>query len=101
MATLALTAFVNHDRDQGAWWADFSQYLSPEALYTWDGVRADRVIASAITGDPVATAADATYVSVILPTDAGTYRLEMVKRVEGSTAGTWLVFEIVAPETAE
>lgn len=101
VAVAALTAFVYHARSQDEWWADFSRYLSPEALYTWDGVRADRVTASAIAGDPVATVADATFVSVIIPTDAGSYRLEMAKRVDGSTAGTWLVFEMIAPETAE
>lgn len=99
VAVAALTAFVNHGRSQEEWWADFSQYLSPEALYVWEGVRADRVSASAITGEPITTVVDGTFVTVILPTDAGSYRLDMAKRVsEAGSGGTWLVFEMTAPE---
>lgn len=100
VAVAALTAFVNHGRSQDEWWADFSQYLSPEALYVWEGVRADRVTAGAITGDPITSVVDGTFVTVILPTDAGSYRLDMAKRVsESGSGGTWLVFEMTAPGT--
>ncbi|WP_424937772.1 MULTISPECIES: hypothetical protein [Bacteria] len=98
VAVAALTAFVDHKRPQEQWWADFSQYLSPEALYVWEGVRADRVMASTITGDPVTTVVDGTFATVLLQTDAGGYRLDMTRRVSPeSTGGVWLVFEMTPP----
>lgn len=100
VAVAALTAFVDHERPQQEWWADFSQYLSPEALYVWEGVRADRVAANAVTGAAVTSVVDGTFVTVILPTDAGSYRLDIAKRVsEGGSGGAWLVFEMTAPGT--
>jgi hypothetical protein len=101
VALATMNAFVNHSRGQDEWWADFSQYLSPEALYVWEGTQADRVTASTITGDPVVSVVDGTFVSVIVPTNVGTYKLDMAMRVDESTAGTWLVFEMTAPETSE
>lgn len=100
VAIAALTAFVDHERPQEEWWADFSQHLFPEALYVWEGVRADRIAANAITGDPTTSVVDGTFVTVILPTDVGSYRLDMAKRVsEGGSGGAWLVFEMTAPES--
>lgn len=100
VAVATLTAFLDHERPQDEWWADFSQSLSPEALYVWEGVRADRVTATAITGDAIVSVASDRFVSVILPTGVGSYRFDMAKRVEQHTSdGVWLVFEMTAPVT--
>lgn len=98
VALKAVSAFVDHSRPQDVWWADFSQYLASDAVYVWEGTRAYRVPASKVTGDPVATYNSGTSVSVLVPTDAGQYRLDMIRRVEvGVSAGPWIVFAMTPP----
>lgn len=98
IAVKAMLAFTDHKRAQDVWWADFSQYLSPDAAYVWEGTRAVRVPASSVTGEPVTSVNSGTSVSVLVPTDAGQYRLDMIRRVEvGATGGPWLVFAMTLP----
>lgn len=64
----------------------------------WEGARADRVAATSVTGNGIVSVASDRFVSVILPTDAGSYRFDMVKRVDEDTSGgVWVVFEMAAP----
>lgn len=95
-----MAAFVAHTRSYDAWWADLSQYLTPEASVAWEFTDPRLIVASTITGPAsVFDAPSSTFVIVDVPTDAGSWRLELVKVVEvDAGAGVWKVFTLQPPE---
>lgn len=94
----AMTAYVQHHDDETAWWNGLSQYLSPEAKFVIEGTDPAQIPATRITGEAIATPASATSVSVLVPTDAGQYRLDMSTRGDEGEAGVWVVSGFTAPE---
>lgn len=94
----AMTAYVQHRDDETAWWNGLAPYLSPEAKYIIAGTDPTQIPATRLTGDAIATPASASSVSVLVPTDAGQYRLDMTTRGDDGTAGVWVVSGFTAPE---
>lgn len=97
-AVEAMTAYVQHHDDEATWWNGLSPYLSPEAKFVIEGTDPAQIPATRITGDAIATPASASSVSVLIPTDAGQYRLDMITRGDDGTAGVWVVSGFTAPE---
>lgn len=97
-AVEAMTAYVQHHDDEATWWSGLSPYLSPEAKFVIEGTDPAQIPATRITGDAIATPASASSVSVLIPTDAGQYRLDMTTRGDDGTAGVWVVSGFTAPE---
>lgn len=80
------------------WWSQLSPHLSPEASYEIEGTDPQQIPATVITGPPVSVASSSTFVSVLLPTDAGQYQLDVTKRGDNPSNGTWIVFALTPPE---
>lgn len=101
VAEAAMVAFVAHTRSYDAWWADLSQFLTPEAAVAWEFTDPRQIIASKITGPTsVVEAPSSTFVVVDVPTDAGIWRIEIVLFVEVDAGdGVWKVFTLQPPET--
>ena len=100
VAEAALTAVVNHDRPYDEWWPDLSQYLAVDAQHAWEYTDPRLVSASTVTGlGSVVAAPSSTLIVVGIPTDAGVWRLEMVRQVEdGAGQGPWLAFTLTPPD---
>lgn len=103
-AEAAMTAFVTHDRDYDAWWAELSPLLTVEAQEAWAYTDPRMITATQLTGPAtIVDAPSSTLVIVDVPTDVGTWRLELVRQVEvGATSkGEWRAFTLMPPETTE
>lgn len=103
-AEAAMTAFVSHDRDYDAWWAELSPLLTVEAQDAWAYTDPRMITVTQLTGPPtIVDAPSSTLVIVDVPTDIGVWRLELVRAAEvGTTSqGTWKAFTLMPPETTE
>lgn len=103
-AEAAMTAFVTHDRDYEAWWAELSPLLTVEAQEAWAYTDPRMITVTQLTGPAtIVDAPSSTLVIVDVPTDVGIWRLELVRAVEvGATSkGEWKAFTLMPPETAE
>lgn len=89
IAEAVMREFVAHDRSYDQWWAGVSPYLDPVALSDYAYTDPRTVPASAVTGAGVVSAApSSTHVTVLVPTDAGQYRVELFRQ---SQDASWLV----------
>ncbi len=100
VAEATMAAFAAHDRSYDAWWADLAQYLTPEAAMVWEYTDPRLVEVTALTGPAtVVDAPSSTLVIVDVPTDTGTWQLEVIKWVEvDAGAGVWKIFSLQPPE---
>lgn len=84
--------FADHDRDYDDWWAALSPYLDPVALSDYAYTDPRLVPPTQVTGDGVVSAApSSTQITVLVPTDAGQYRVELFRQASEAGAGPWLV----------
>lgn len=103
-AEAAMTAFVSHDRDYDAWWAELSPLLTVEAQDAWAYTDPRMITVTQLTGPAtIVDAASSTLVVVDVPTDIGVWRLELVRAAEVGTTGqgAWKAFTLMPPETTE
>lgn len=102
-AEAAMTAFVSHDRDYDAWWAELSPLLTVEAQDAWAYTDPRVITVTQLTGPAtIVEAPSSTLVIVDVPTDVGIWRLELVRNVElGTGKGAWKAFTLMPPETTE
>jgi len=99
VAVGALTAFADHDRSYDDWWASLSPFLDAEALQAYAYTDPRLVPPSHVTGPGIiAAAVSSTQVTVLVPTDAGQYRVELFRQVDGGSPGPWLVNSMTPPE---
>lgn len=100
LAETTMAVFVAHDRSYDAWWADLAQYLTPEAAMVWEYTDPRLVEATSLVGPAVVIdAPSSTLVVVDVPTDTGSWRLEVVKWVEVNAGpGVWKIFSLQPPE---
>lgn len=103
-AEAAMTAFVTHDRDYEAWWADLSPLLTVEAQNAWAYTDPRMITVTQLVGPAtIVDAPSSTLVIVDVPTDTGTWRLEFVRAAEVGTTGqgAWKAFTLMPPETSD
>lgn len=100
LAEATMTAFAAHERSYDVWWADLAQYLTPEAAMVWEYTDPRLVEVTALIGPAtVIDAPSSTLVVVDVPTDAGTWRIEVIKWVEVDAGpGVWKAFSLHPPE---
>lgn len=98
-AEAVMGAFVDHDRPYDTWWAEFSSRLTATAQDVWAYTDPRLVPASTLTGPPMVTdAPSSTQVFVDVPTDAGSYALELIRNAApGAGQGPWQVQTITPP----
>lgn len=99
-----MTAFVTHDREYDAWWADLSPLLTVEAREAWSYTDPRLIPVTQLTGPAtVVNAPSSTLVIVDVPTDTGLWRLELVRTADvGATEkGAWKAFTLMPPETTD
>lgn len=95
-AELFMRAFTQTDKDQAAWFAGISDLLTPYSRTAYAHSQPSSIPASAVTGDGVVVpGATETIAAVDVPTDAGVYRVELIR---ASTAVQWSVDRAVPPE---
>ena len=100
-AETTMTVFATHDRDYNAWWAELSPLLTVEAQEAWAYTDPRMITVSQLTGPAaIVDAPSSTLVIVDVPTDIGTWRLELVRAAEVDTKqGEWKAFTLMPPET--
>lgn len=98
VAVTAMTEFANRQRSYDEWWAGLSPYLDPAALDAYAYTDPRLVPPSAVTGaGMVAAAISSTQVTVLVPTDAGQYSVELFRQADGGDLGPWLVNSMTPP----
>jgi len=100
-ATRVMGVVVAHKDSYDAWWGALAPLLSADAAVDWEYTDPARITSTQLT-DPahVTDAPSSTQVFVDVPTDAGIWRLELVRLVEpGAGATPWTVHGLRPPET--
>ena len=94
-----MPTFLNHTLTYEQWWAGVSPVLTAEAKYAWQDTDPRAIRGSQVTGPAsVVTAPSSTLVVVQVPSDAGIWRLEVIRQAEdGATPGRWQVFSLTSP----
>jgi hypothetical protein len=94
-AVAAVTDFVARTRSYGDWWGAFAPHLTPEARQAFEFTDPASIPATAVTDDGVLSAApDGTSAAVLVGTDVGQYRVELVRQ---SVDAPWLVDRLSPP----
>ncbi|GED11341.1 hypothetical protein CCE02nite_33400 [Cellulosimicrobium cellulans] len=97
-AVAALTDFVARDRAYEDWWGAFAPHLTPAARQAFEFTDPTSIPAATVTDDGALSAApDGTSASVLVGTDAGQYRVELVRQ---SVDAPWLVDRLTPPGDA-
>lgn len=91
----ALSDFVARERSYEDWWRAFAPHLTPEARQAFEFTDPAAIPAASVTDDGTLSAApDGTSVSVLVGTDVGQYRVELVRQ---SVDAPWLVDRLTPP----
>ncbi|WP_170963578.1 hypothetical protein [Cellulosimicrobium cellulans] len=91
----ALSDFVARERSYDDWWRAFAPHLTPEARQAFEFTDPAAIPAASVTDDGTLSAApDGTSVSVLVGTDVGQYRVELVRQ---SVDAPWLVDRLTPP----
>lgn len=100
VAADGMSAFLSSSATYEAWWEDFSPFLTAEAAYAWEFTNPQLIESGEMTSSPIVVdSPSSTLVVVDVPTEGGTWRLEMVRFVEvGVDPGPWLIHSIQPPE---
>ena len=101
-ATLAeqlMPQFLNHALPYDQWWAAVSPAMTVEARYMWQSTDPKAIRGTAVTGPAIVTSApSSTQVVVEVLSDAGIWRLELIRQAEeGAAPGRWQVFALISP----
>ncbi len=98
VAVAAMTDFTARDRPYEAWWAEFSAHLTPEGMQAYEFTDPARVPASGVAdAGQFAGGPDGTSAAVLVGTDVGQYRVELVRQ---SVLDAWLVDRLTPPQEA-
>jgi hypothetical protein len=99
LAEQLMPQFLNHALPYDQWWAAVSPSMTVEARYMWQDTDPKAIRGSAVTGSAVVTSApSSTQVVVEVPSDAGMWRLELIRQAEeGAAPGRWQVFALTSP----
>lgn len=96
VAVAAMADFTARDRPYEAWWAEFSAHLTPEGMQAYEFTDPARVPASGVTdAGQFAGGPDGTSAAVLVGTDVGQYRVELVRQ---SVLDAWLVDRLTPPQ---
>jgi hypothetical protein len=95
LADDGMRAFVAHDRGYAEWWADLSQYLGDDAKEAYAYTDPANVPASEITGRSLLSVVRDDMLTVLVPTDIGSYSVELVREQSG---GPWVIYRLRPPE---
>lgn len=95
LADAAMRAFVAHDRGYDEWWADLSQYLGDDARDAYAYTDPAHVPASEVTGRSLLSSVQDDMLTVLVPTDIGSYSVELVREQSG---GPWVIYRLRPPE---
>jgi hypothetical protein len=98
LADDAMRAFVAHDRGYDEWWADLSPYLGDDAKEAYAYTDPANVPASEITGRSLLSVVQDDMLTVLVPTDIGSYSVELVREQSG---GPWVIYRLRPPEGAQ
>jgi hypothetical protein len=98
LADAAMRAFVAHDRGYDEWWADLTQYLGEDAREAYAYTDPANVPASEITGRSLLAGVQEDMLTVLVPTDIGSYSVELVREHSG---GPWAIYRLRPPEGIE
>ena len=99
LAEQLMPQFLNHALPYDQWWAAVSPSMTAEARYMWQSTDPKAIRGSTVTGPATVTSApSSTQVIVEVPSDAGLWRLELIRQAEeGATPGRWQVFALTSP----
>lgn len=95
LADDAMRAFVAHDRGYDEWWADLSQYLGEDAKEAYAYTDPANVPASEVTGRSLLSSVQVQTLTVLVPTNIGSYSVEFVREQDG---GPWVIYRLRPPE---
>lgn len=96
VAVAAMADFTARDRPYEAWWVEFSAHLTPEGVQAYEFTDPARVPASEVTdAGQFAGGPDGTSAAVLVGTDVGQYRVELVRQ---SVLDAWLVDRLTPPQ---
>jgi hypothetical protein len=98
LADAAMRAFVAYDRGYDEWWADLSQYLGDDAREAYAYTDPANVPASEVTGWSLLSSVQDDMLTVLVPTDFGSYSVELVREQSG---GPWVIYRLRPPEGAQ
>lgn len=98
LADAAMRAFVAHDRGYDEWWADVSQYLGADAKEAYAYTDPANVPASEVTAQSLLSNVQPQVLTVLVPTDIGSYSVELVQEESG---GPWVIYRLRPPAGAE
>jgi len=90
-----MRAFVAHDRGYDEWWADLSQYLGEDAKEAYAYTDPANVPASEVTGRSLLSSVQVRTLTVLVPTNIGSYSVEFVREKDG---GPWVIYRLRPPE---
>ncbi len=91
----ALSDFVARERSYEDWWSAFAPHLTPGARQAFEFTDPAAIPAASVTDDGTLSAApDGTSASVLVGTDVGQYRVELVRQ---SVDAPWLVDRLTPP----
>jgi hypothetical protein len=96
VAGAAMRDFTARDRPYDAWWAAFRVHLTPEGVQAYEFTDPGHIPASAVTdAGQFAGGPDGTTAAVLVGTDAGQYRVQLVRQ---SVEDRWLVDRLTPAE---
>ncbi|WP_143458885.1 hypothetical protein [Leifsonia sp. ALI-44-B] len=98
LADAAMRAFVAHDRGYDEWWADLTQYLGEDAREAYAYTDPANVPASEVTGRSLLSGVQEGMLTVLVPTDIGSYSVELVRE---QTGGPWVIHRLRPPEDTQ
>lgn len=98
LADDTMRAFVARDRGYDAWWADLSQYLGDDAKEAYAYTDPANVPASEVTGRSLLSSVQDDMLTVLVPTDIGSYSVELVRE---QSDGPWVIYRLWPPEGAQ
>jgi hypothetical protein len=88
-AVAAMSDFVAHDQPYKAWWGAFSEHLTGAAAQGFETIDPAQIPATKVTDEgQVAGFPDGTSATVLVGTDAGQYRLFLIRE---TTEHPWFV----------
>lgn len=93
-----MRAFVAHDRGYDEWWADLTQYLGEDAREAYTYTDPANVPASDVTGPSLLSGVQEDMLTVLVPTDIGSYSVELVREQAG---GPWVIYRLRPPEDTQ
>lgn len=93
-----MRAFVAHDRGYDEWWADLTQYLGEDAREAYAYTDPANVPASEVTGRSLLSGVQEDMLTVLVPTDIGSYSVELVRE---QTGGPWVIHRLRPPEDTQ